>query len=115
MEGRSVMAWRLLENWGGRKKEAFGDSRFTPYPDGGDGFTGVKICQIVPFKYVQFIVHHLHLNKAVLKKVINCHFLPDSSHCHLQEGAGNQGMDSLSGCLWPMTSFPASLHTSYGF
>lgn len=63
------------EGWNGgitkRQKETYGGNGYIHYFNCGDGLMGVYIClthQIVSFKYVQFIVCNLNLNKAIFWK-----------------------------------------------
>lgn len=49
-------------------EETLGGDGYVHYLDYGDGFTGGYVCQIYQikhFKYVQFILCPLYLNKAV--------------------------------------------------
>lgn len=50
-------------------QETFKGDEYVYYLEGDNGFIRVYMCQIIDFKYVQFIVYQLCINRAVYFKV----------------------------------------------
>lgn len=46
-------------------RETVGDDRYVDYNDGFTVYTFIKMYQVILFKYVQFIVCQLYINKAL--------------------------------------------------